>query len=162
MTQRQAVKETRLLAGFCCLHGVRRDPASKPAGTKKPARRPASSGLVGVAGFEPTTTCPPGKCATKLRYTPNFGANYILGYRWITQKKAIRTGYTEVFCCCNSGQMTQGFLYFLNQLAECRRLDDSSRYCSLLSYWHVFKLYGSCTRHTLPCPANSEALLVQQ
>src|SRR5690606_28529904 len=26
--------------------------------------------LVGVAGFEPTTTCPPDKCATRLRYTP--------------------------------------------------------------------------------------------
>src|SRR5690606_17621165 len=26
--------------------------------------------LVGVAGFEPTTTCPPDRCATKLRYTP--------------------------------------------------------------------------------------------
>ena len=27
--------------------------------------------LVGVAGFEPTTPCPPDKCATRLRYTPN-------------------------------------------------------------------------------------------
>ena len=26
--------------------------------------------LVGVAGFEPTTLCPPDKCATRLRYTP--------------------------------------------------------------------------------------------
>lgn len=26
--------------------------------------------LVGIAGFEPTTTCPPDKCATRLRYTP--------------------------------------------------------------------------------------------
>src|SRR5690606_2054504 len=26
--------------------------------------------LVGVAGFEPTTTCPPDRCATSLRYTP--------------------------------------------------------------------------------------------
>ena len=27
--------------------------------------------VVGVAGFEPTTPCPPDKCATRLRYTPN-------------------------------------------------------------------------------------------
>ena len=27
--------------------------------------------MVGMAGFEPATTCPPGKCATRLRYTPN-------------------------------------------------------------------------------------------
>src|SRR5690606_15367644 len=27
--------------------------------------------LVGVAGFEPTTTCPPDRCATRLRYTPS-------------------------------------------------------------------------------------------
>ena len=27
--------------------------------------------LVGVAGFEPATPCPPDKCATRLRYTPN-------------------------------------------------------------------------------------------
>ena len=26
--------------------------------------------VVGAAGFEPTTTCPPDKCATKLRYAP--------------------------------------------------------------------------------------------
>ena len=25
---------------------------------------------VGLAGFEPTTPCPPGKCATRLRYSP--------------------------------------------------------------------------------------------
>ena len=29
--------------------------------------------MVGVAGFEPTTPCPPDKCATGLRYTPNNG-----------------------------------------------------------------------------------------
>ncbi len=26
--------------------------------------------LVGTIGFEPTTPCPPDKCATKLRYAP--------------------------------------------------------------------------------------------
>src|SRR5690242_21880179 len=26
--------------------------------------------LVGAAGFEPTTLCPPGRCATRLRYAP--------------------------------------------------------------------------------------------
>ena len=26
--------------------------------------------MVGTAGFEPTTPCPPGRCATKLRYAP--------------------------------------------------------------------------------------------
>jgi hypothetical protein len=26
--------------------------------------------LVGATGFEPATTCPPGKCATRLRYAP--------------------------------------------------------------------------------------------
>jgi hypothetical protein len=26
--------------------------------------------LVGTAGFEPATPCPPGRCATKLRYAP--------------------------------------------------------------------------------------------
>ena len=29
-----------------------------------------SKQMVGVAGFEPTTLCPPDKCATRLRYTP--------------------------------------------------------------------------------------------
>lgn len=28
-------------------------------------------GLVGATGFEPATTCPPGRCATRLRHTPN-------------------------------------------------------------------------------------------
>jgi N-acetyl-gamma-glutamyl-phosphate reductase len=27
--------------------------------------------MVGLAGFEPTTPCPPGKCATRLRYSPS-------------------------------------------------------------------------------------------
>ena len=26
--------------------------------------------MVGTAGFEPATPCPPGRCATKLRYAP--------------------------------------------------------------------------------------------
>ena len=26
--------------------------------------------MVGLAGFEPTTPCPPGKYATRLRYSP--------------------------------------------------------------------------------------------
>src|SRR6478736_2008491 len=26
--------------------------------------------MVGTAGFEPTTLCPPGRCATRLRYAP--------------------------------------------------------------------------------------------
>ena len=30
----------------------------------------SSVSMVGLAGFEPTTTCPPDKCATKLRYSP--------------------------------------------------------------------------------------------
>ena len=28
--------------------------------------------MVGMAGFEPTTTSPPARCATRLRYIPNF------------------------------------------------------------------------------------------
>lgn len=31
--------------------------------------------MVGLAGFEPTTPCPPGKCATRLRYSPSLSAN---------------------------------------------------------------------------------------
>src|SRR5690606_10628926 len=37
---------------------------------RKPLIR--NSKMVGVAGFEPTTTCPPDKCATRLRYTPDW------------------------------------------------------------------------------------------
>jgi hypothetical protein len=35
--------------------------------------------MVGVAGFEPTTLCPPDKCATRLRYTPTRGKPYRTG-----------------------------------------------------------------------------------
>ena len=38
---------------------------------KQSRRKRRLSRLVGVAGFEPTTTCTPCKCATRLRYTPN-------------------------------------------------------------------------------------------
>ena len=40
---------------------------------KRPKARTQSLGsgpLVGLAGFEPTTPCPPGRCATRLRYSP--------------------------------------------------------------------------------------------
>ncbi len=33
--------------------------------------------MVGTAGFEPATTCPPGKCATKLRYAPKSLRGYL-------------------------------------------------------------------------------------
>ena len=29
--------------------------------------------MVGASGFEPETTCPPDKCATRLRYAPMSG-----------------------------------------------------------------------------------------
>jgi hypothetical protein len=32
--------------------------------------------LVGTTGFEPATTCPPDKCATKLRYAPIFDKEF--------------------------------------------------------------------------------------
>ena len=35
--------------------------------------------MVGVAGFEPTTLCPPDKCATRLRYTPTRANPYPTG-----------------------------------------------------------------------------------
>ncbi len=33
--------------------------------------------LVGAAGFEPATPCPPGKCATKLRYAPTMLFDFV-------------------------------------------------------------------------------------
>lgn len=38
---------------------------------KKPPSYEGGFVVVGLAGFEPTTPCPPGKCATRLRYSPN-------------------------------------------------------------------------------------------
>lgn len=43
--------------------------------------------LVGVAGFEPATPCSQGRCATKLRYTPN--TKDILPYSFALVKKFI-------------------------------------------------------------------------
>ena len=46
-----------------------------PQKGERPKRILSSFGLsfyvVEVAGFEPTTTCTPSKCATRLRYTSN-------------------------------------------------------------------------------------------
>ena len=44
--------------------------SSVPIHTIKKAPMNGTFLMVGVAGFEPTTTCPPDKCATRLRYTP--------------------------------------------------------------------------------------------
>ena len=40
--------------------------------------------MVGMAGFEPTTTRPPDECATRLRYIPN---NQNREYFTLTYKK---------------------------------------------------------------------------
>ena len=40
--------------------------------------------MVGVAGFEPATPCSQGRCATKLRYTPN--TKSIIPYCYINVK----------------------------------------------------------------------------
>ena len=39
--------------------------------------------MVGAAGFEPTTPCPPDKCATGLRYAPTF--RVLGGFRAISK-----------------------------------------------------------------------------
>ena len=38
--------------------------------THKDAKSVPKDQMVGLAGFEPTTPCPPGRCATRLRYSP--------------------------------------------------------------------------------------------
>jgi hypothetical protein len=38
--------------------------------THKDAKSVLLNPMVGLAGFEPTTPCPPGRCATRLRYSP--------------------------------------------------------------------------------------------
>jgi len=38
--------------------------------THKGAKSVPKDPMVGLAGFEPTTPCPPGRCATRLRYSP--------------------------------------------------------------------------------------------
>ena len=48
--------------------------------------------MVGVAGFEPTTLCPPDKCATRLRYTPT--AHYLVA--WPGQGNPLRTSVSPV------------------------------------------------------------------
>ena len=35
-----------------------------------------SNKMVGMAGFEPTTTSPPARCATRLRYIPKSNTNF--------------------------------------------------------------------------------------
>jgi len=47
--------------------------------------------LVGVAGFEPTTTTPPVWCATRLRYTPNFEILGVLVENYQYKKRLTRT-----------------------------------------------------------------------
>ncbi len=37
--------------------------------------------MVGVVGFEPTTPCSQGRCATELRYTPSFNFMFYLSFQ---------------------------------------------------------------------------------
>lgn len=57
--------------------GHRHGRACRKPGVGLFARRPCAGNplnlslrMVGTAGFEPTTLCPPGRCATRLRYAP--------------------------------------------------------------------------------------------
>ena len=54
--------------------------------------------LVGVAGFEPTTPCPPDKCATRLRYTPTVDLADAKSNRHISR-------------CLHFGKALSGFFY---------------------------------------------------
>ncbi len=53
---------------------TRSGPATSPSSQPPPAgsiwRFSLILQVVGLAGFEPTTPCPPGRCATRLRYSP--------------------------------------------------------------------------------------------
>jgi hypothetical protein len=40
--------------------------------------------MVGAIGFEPTTPCAQGRCATRLRYAPTSGTVLILNRQWRT------------------------------------------------------------------------------
>ena len=75
--------------------------------------------MVGAAGFEPTTTCAQGRCATRLRYAPcgkrayytisaaaskwhaaetvsdNAPRNYLRRAAWAAARRAIGTRYGE-------------------------------------------------------------------
>ena len=51
-------------------HTAKRDPKNKTAPHGRRQHIDAYGELVGAIGFEPTTPCPPGRCATKLRYAP--------------------------------------------------------------------------------------------
>jgi hypothetical protein len=50
--------------------------------------------LVGAIGFEPTTPCAQGRCATRLRYAPTYIALLILNY---FHEFAVTKPLTEAF-----------------------------------------------------------------
>src|SRR6218665_2552262 len=61
-------------------------------------RKLAKAGiLVGAAGFEPTTLCPPDKCATRLRYAPTARRHRETGV--LAQPRIWRKGTTRVQHC---------------------------------------------------------------
>ena len=60
------------LKAFLLTHPLYKSPLSPIKPQQVPAMpKPAvQKKLVGAAGFEPTTTCAQGRCATRLRYAP--------------------------------------------------------------------------------------------
>ena len=52
------------------------------------------TGMVGTAGFEPTTTCTPSKCATRLRYVPfPFRSRRVLDFRASETRRIARAEF---------------------------------------------------------------------
>ena len=54
------------------------DPLPYNSGPEGIPRKSLSLKLVGAIGFEPTTPCAQGRCATRLRYAPTLLAKLIL------------------------------------------------------------------------------------
>src|SRR5690606_6841117 len=96
----------------------------------------------GVAGFEPTTTCPPDKCATRLRYTPGKTSALVGGLAIIpVARPAGESG--------SAPQQLQHFLQLHAHLAH-----DLAAQCRLLP--------GAVAFQAEPRTADGVALFVQQ
>jgi hypothetical protein len=74
--------------------------------------------LVGVTGFEPVTTAPPERCATRLRYTPINTEEYILiseDRNWVFYKLVIPYSSSYALLQASSSQQATQANFHLHQ-----------------------------------------------
>ena len=93
------------------------------------------SWLVGARGFEPPTTSPPAKCATRLRYAPNVRIITEQEHMSTSKTPDLRASATRIACLPHfipTAALHKKFLAYISSICGAAKFFASSRYTACL------------------------------